>query len=403
MQKRHNNIWWGPPRKFSTQSEERKISWLELFFDLVYAIVISRTTHWLAVNNTPGGILDYAYLIVIVFWGWYNGSQYYDMHGTPGIRTRLMTLWQMVAVAALAVTLYNPSDKAVGGATIAIAILQFFITYLWWSVGIYDKKHRRYNMPYTICYLAAFALIVITLFIPQPYKRILFWITLVLNFVPPFISSRILKEHSSDFSLSTSMIERLGLFTIIVFGEAILGVINGMNNVTDLNTTAWLCFGLGILVVFSLWWIFFSLIADRNSQRGLVKGTVISMIYIVTLASLGMIGASFPGLMNDLKPGANDVLSASRLIFSISIALFLFSIVMLSRHLVYPNEYQSRKRPIQLLLLSAGLVCLAVTILMPALSLILYLLCIFLLLVFIIVIITRSWFRIELKRLQENA
>ena len=401
MEKKYN-IWWGPPRKFSNHFEERKISWLELFFDLVYAIVISRTTHWLAVNNTPGGILDYAYLIIIVFWGWYNGSQYYDLHGTPGIRTRLMTLWQMMAVAALAVTLYSPSDKAVGGATIAIAVLQFFITYLWWSVGIYDKKHRKYNTPYTVCYLAAFVLIIATLFIPQPYKRILFWITLVLNFVPPFISSRILKEHNSDFSLSSSMIERLGLFTIIVFGEAILGVINGMNNVIDSNTTAWLCFGLGILVVFSLWWIFFALIADRNSQKGLVKGTFISMIYIVTLASLGMIGASFPGLMNDLKPGANEIVSASRTIFSISIALFLFSIVMLSRHLVYPKEYHGGKRPIQLLLLCAGLLSLAVTILLPALSLILYLLCIFLLLVFIIVIITRSWFRIELKRLEAN-
>ena len=54
------------------------------------------------------------------------------------------------------------------------------------------------------------------------------------------------------------------------------------------------------------------------------------MIYIITLASLGMIGASFPGLTNDLKPSANELASASRIIFSISIALFLFSIVMLS-------------------------------------------------------------------------
>ncbi|HZX59822.1 MAG TPA: low temperature requirement protein A, partial [Mucilaginibacter sp.] len=274
MQKQHNNIWWGPPREFSNQVEERKISWLELFFDLVYAVVISRTTHGLAVNNTTGGILDYAYLIIIVFWGWYNGSQYYDLHGTTGIRTRLMTLWQMMAVAALAVTLYSSPDKAVGRATIAIALLQFFITYLWWSVGIYDKKHRKYNIPYTVCYLIAFGLIIATLFVPQPYKRLLFWITLVLNYLPPFIASKILKRHNSDFSLSPSMIERLGLFTIIVFGEAILGVVNGLNLFGDLTLTVWLCFGLGILIVFSLWWIFFSLIADRQSQNGLAKGTV---------------------------------------------------------------------------------------------------------------------------------
>src|ERR1700761_942862 len=113
MQNQNNNIWWGPPRKFSEKLRERKISWLELFFDLVYAIVISRATRQLATNTTAEGILDYAYLFVLIFWGWYNGSQYHDVHGSEGIRTRLTTLWQIMIVAALAVTLNSSADKIV--------------------------------------------------------------------------------------------------------------------------------------------------------------------------------------------------------------------------------------------------------------------------------------------------
>ena len=53
------NIWWGPPKNFSTDFKERKISWLELFYDLVYVIVISRTTRHLLTNPGVVGILDY--------------------------------------------------------------------------------------------------------------------------------------------------------------------------------------------------------------------------------------------------------------------------------------------------------------------------------------------------------
>src|SRR5882757_6751647 len=113
MSKKNYNIWWGPPKKFSTQFEERKISWLELFYDLVYVIVISRTTHYLAVHPSSSGLLDYVYLFTMIFWGWFMGSIYHDLHGSPGIRTRFMTLWQMMAAGALAVTLDSPPESII--------------------------------------------------------------------------------------------------------------------------------------------------------------------------------------------------------------------------------------------------------------------------------------------------
>ncbi len=399
MQKHHHSIWWGPPRKFSQVFEERKISWLELFFDLVYAIVISKTTRGLAMNTSAQGIADYAYFVIIIFWGWYNGSQYHDLHGTRGIRTRLITLWQMMIVAGLAVTFNSPAALFAGRATVAIAILQLYITYLWWSVGIYDKDHRKYNLPYTVCYSLAFVFIVATLFVPQPYKRIFFWLTLVLNYAAPFIGSVILKRNNSEFSLSSSMIERLGLFTIIVFGEAILGVVNGLNIFEVFILNQWICFGLGILIVFSLWWIFFSLIADRQAKTGFTRGSIAAMIYILTLASLGVIGAAFPGLMNDLNGLPESGISVPRLIYGSSIALFMLSIVLISRYLVYPTEYRKVKYKIQLLIaITAGFIWLISALI--ALPLAWYLLDIFLLLLVIIVILTMGWFRLQL-RLQE--
>ncbi len=394
MAKQHN-IWWGPPKKFSTHFEERKISWLELFYDLVYVIVISKITHRLATNADCAGILDYAYLFIITFWGWYNGSQYHDLHGSPGIRTRFMTLWQMMAVGALAVTLDSPTQEMIHRYTVGLLFLQLFITYLWWSVGIYDKHHRKLNIPYTISFLIAFILLIVTLYLPQPYKRIVFWLALLLNYFPFFYTALRLRERNDEFSMSSSMSERLGLFTIIVFGEAILGVINSINDMPHMYFTTWLYFGMGILIVFALWWIFFSLIADRENKKGMLEGIFTGVLFIPALASLGMIGAAFPSLL-DLDSTHPRTL---QIIFGVSIAMFLFSITAISRLLIYPKEYERGKKPTQLLIVGIGVVNLLFIPCFNSLGVITYLCCVLFSLLVIVVLITRSWFRIELNKL----
>jgi low temperature requirement protein LtrA len=393
----HNNIWWGPPKKFSTLFEERKISWLELFYDLVYVLVISRLTNQLAADHSWSGILDYSYLFTITFWGWYNGSMHHDLHGTPGIRTRFMTLWQMMAVGALAVTLDSPPEQRIHNVTISILVLQLFITYLWWSVGIYDKHHRKLNVPYTIAYLLAFALIFLTLFVPIEYKRVIFWISLVLNYLPFFYTAFRLRNGADDFSMSASMTERLGLFTIIVFGEAILGVINSMRVLKEVNAYAWICFGFGILIVFALWWIFFACIADRDCKKGMLNAVKVSAIYIPTLASLGMIGAAFPSLLQHMANTSG--LQVLQLIYGVSVAVFLFSIVLLSRILVYPPEFEKAKGRVQWLLAIIGAINILLVFLLPYIAALAYLILVFCMLFLVVVLITRSWFRIELDKI----
>lgn len=392
---RFNSLWWGPPKKFSLTRPERKISWLELFYDLVYAITISKTTTYLEHHITTQGILDYVYLFVMIFWGWYNGSLYYDLHGAPGVRTRLMTLWQMMSVAALAATMGNAPDALLHDATICIMVLQAYITYVWWSVGLYDKEHRRLNVPYTICYLSALALMAATLYVPQPYKRILFGITLVLNFMPPFLFLFTFGKRSNPFNISSSMVERLGLLTIIVFGEAILGVVNSLENSSEINLNTWLCFGMGILIVFVLWWIFFAITADRECKEGFLHGQIMSFIYIPTLASLGMIGTGFPALMATAQQGTNGNHSLPEIIYGISISIFLYCIAVLTNYLEFPPGYRSRERRVKRALLLSSAAILIITIAFYQLTIIQYLAIVFFTLAIIISILVRIWYVIE--------
>ncbi len=403
MIRKNASIWWGPPRQFSTILKERKISWLELFYDLVYVIVISKATHHLAQHPGWDGLKDYLYIFIMIYWGWVNGSLYYDLHGSPGIRTRFMTLWQMVAVAALAVALDSPDDKLIYRGTIALAVLQGYITYLWWSVGIYDKHHRKLNRPYTLCYIAAFVTIIATLFVPSEFVRLLFWLTLILNYMPPFLGARLFRKDHDDFSMSSSMMERMGLITIIVFGEAILGVIGGVSGMEEMSSVIWINFGLGILVVFMLWWIFFALIADRESKRGFLTGQSMLILFIPVLASLGMTGASFPGVIESFESANTDYLLIERVLFGSGIAVFLWSITAVSAFLEYPKEYDRAKEILQPALFLSGLAILMLTWLLRHFPVIDYLVSVLIILFAIVFVITKKWFVVQLRQMQKDA
>ncbi len=401
MDRQKANIWWGPPRNFVPAIEHRRISWLELFYDLVYVIAISRVTHHFAAHPGLSGLIDYLYLFIMIFWGWINGSLYHDLHGSPGIRTRFMTLWQMVAVAALVVCLSSSPEIVVFRTTVALMVLQLYITYLWWSVGIYDKAHRVYNRPYTICYQLATAMLGVTLFTKLPYEKMIFWVALVLNFLPPFLVIRKLRRNNTDFSLSPNMVERLGLLTIIVFGECVLGVIDGAVPISDLNATLWINFTLGILVIFALWWIYFSIIGDRESCGGFLNANMIELAYIPTLASLGIIGASFPALFLILTESSEEHQFAVKMFFGGGLAVFLLGIILISFLLKYPKEFDSVKKKVRLVTEVIAFLILMVTVL-PGITLTVYLVLVFVLLLSLVIYLTRIWFVLQLQMMEQE-
>lgn len=390
MKNTHTSAWWGAPRKFSVKLAERKISWLELFYDLVYVVAISRITEYFSRHADVSGFLDYMYLFIMVFWGWFNGSMYHDLHGTAGIRTRLMTLWQMVAVAAMIVCLKSPPDKVIYRGTIAIMVMQFYITYLWWSVGIYDKEHRKLNFPYTVCYLLSLVLNGTTLFLHTPYTRIFFFVSLFLNFLPPFYVSMRLGDR--DFKLSASMTERLGLFAIIMFGEVVAGIINGVANAQDLSIAGWSNFVFAVLITFALWWIFFALVADRECKGGYLKGQLMIMAYIPVLMSLGMLAATFAEIFSEA-----DQDTAGFRNFAFRISVFLAGTIMTTNFLKYPYKYELIRKRMQQILLVVALLISATGYLFKGNSLIIFFSFVLVLLITVIVVMTRVWLKFEVQ------
>lgn len=351
-----SSAWWGAPKKFDLEIKERRISWLELFFDLVYVIAIARITHHLSLHISISGFFEYASLFILIYWGWLNGSLYHDLHGSEGLRTRLITLWQMMIIAAFAITIDQSSGKPYFNTTIVLMIMQILITYLWWSVGFYDKSHRRYSRPYVIFFLTATVLMGLSLYLDEQWRKIIVPLVIICNYSPPFIAHRLLHRASTDLNLSSAMSERLGLFTIIVFGEVVLGVVNGISEKNITLFLTWLNFAFAIAIVFALWWIFFTLTSNREVKKGFVSATLLEFLYIPTLVSLGLIAVSLSGMFKD------DAHSLQKL-FSYAIGGFLLGISLMMGLLAVPFKYNPIIRPVRRSLAIAAFIFLVITLL----------------------------------------
>lgn len=383
--------WWGAPKKFSSEEKERKISWLELFYDLVYVIAIARITEFLSEDHTIGGFFQYLMLFTTIFWGWVNGSLYHDLHGSDGLRTRLMTLWQMLIISAMMVILDHHEGKLHNNVVIIIMIMQLYITYLWWSVGIYDKAHRRLNLPYSILYMLSFFLFGLSIFFDSSVRPWIFAIAILINYLPPFVTYWIRRKRPSLLSLSSSMAERLGLFAIILFGEVIAGLIGGEEVIKTTNATSWIQFGLSVIIVFTLWWIFFTLISDRKCKPGLLFGATLEIVYLLTLIALGILGMAFKGILSPEETG-NLSRDSLMTIFGIAIATILAGIYVMIFLIEFSNQYTRLRNSIQRLILYGVLALVAISLLSPQFQMTTFLILVLLILLVLIGMMNLQWY-----------
>src|SRR3954468_461189 len=249
--------WWGAPKAFSERVSERKISWLELFYDLVYVVAIGQLTHNVAAHPSLRTVGFSFLLFSMVFWSWVNGSQYYDLHGNEGVRTRLLTFWQMLAMAAVSITITDAFEGNHKPFAISFMMVQLMITYLWMSVDYYDKGHRKFSIFYTVHYSISFVLLFISVFTTADTATILWIIAFIFNATPPLTAAgtvvRELKKQGQVFTASAAIVERFGLFTIIIMTESILSTVTGIAEFKEKELVMWLAFILGILISFLLW------------------------------------------------------------------------------------------------------------------------------------------------------
>ena len=244
------------------------MTFLELFFDLVFVAVIAQLAHTLADEPSWQGVGWFVFLFYAVWSSWINGTLYHDLHGVDDLSTRIFTFAQMLAVAVMAVHAGDVPGTGSGGFALGYAANSFLLVVLWFRTGVHDPSHRPASVPYSIAYLCSAALFAGSVLVEPPTMYWLWAAGLAMEVLGLIVAFRRWTPPESQggdavIATSPSLIERMGLFVIIVLGEVVVGSVNGMADLLPLDGEEIVIGLLGLAVAVGLWWVYFDLVSHR--------------------------------------------------------------------------------------------------------------------------------------------
>jgi low temperature requirement protein LtrA len=335
-------IWWQKPRRYSEQESERRVTFLELFYDLVYVVIIAQLSHALAVDISMGGLLRYMFLFFIVWWAWFNGVAYHDLHGNNDIKTRVITFLQMIAVASMAVFAHHAIGSGSKGFAISYIAFQLIITYLWWRTGVHDREHRPLSLPYTLTYLGASLVLLASLLVPTPLRYYLWGLNLLMTLSLPLIlqllsiwNEKMKIQFDRAATVSPSMNERFGLLTIIVLGEVIVGVIAGVAGQHHLAWETGMIAALGMLVAIGIWWLYFDLVASNTPKKSTSSEFSWAYLHLPLVISIAAAGAA---VLNVIEHSEEHSTANARYLLIGAVFIAIISISLLLRTIQSPEH-----------------------------------------------------------------
>jgi low temperature requirement protein LtrA len=262
--------WWERPRLWGSAAAdahaERRVSWLELFSDLIFVVVIADLAHYLAEHTTWSGLLGYGLLFVAGWWAWIGGTFYNERFETQDVSHRLFTFLQIITVAGLAIFAHDGLGTNSAGFALAYAANRVLIIVLWLRGGWHAPLFRPVSNRYAIGFSLSVALFVGSIFVPSPWRFVLWGLGLACDLLAPVTTLHL--QARLPRTRTSKLPERFGLFVIIVLGETIVGVIGGLAEIAPFSPRAVVAGTLGLTLAFGFWWIYFDFIARRLPRPG---------------------------------------------------------------------------------------------------------------------------------------
>jgi low temperature requirement protein LtrA len=355
-----------PPRPHGTILKDRTVSNLELFYDLAYVAVIAQASHHLAEHVSLVGFLEFAVIFAMLWFAWFNGSLYVELHGREDGRTRLLVFLQMGILALLAV--FTAEAAGATGQQFAIVYSAFLalLGWAWYSIRELDRTERPEFMRITAFYVGGMilsTLVVAASAVLPDIWRIVAWAVFVGGWLMFILTgSRSRGPQAEGIVPTDSLVERFGLFTIIVLGEVVIGVVTGLSAAgADALTIA--TGSLAMVIGFGFWWIYFDLVGRRLPRGG---GTIWTWMVSHLPIQLSIVGAG--AAIVSLIEHAHDPAAPpeTALLLGGSVALGLLALILTERSLEDALRLEIVYRPLGAVLAVGAAIALLAGWLAPA-------------------------------------
>ncbi len=248
-----------------------RVTYVELFFDLVFVFAVTQLSHTLLEHLTLTGALQTAFLLLAVWWVWMYTCWFTNWIDPDKAPVRMMMFALMLAGLLLSASI----PQAFGHQGLLFASAYAFMQVVR-TAFLLNATHRHdpgnfHNMRRILAWLAFSAVFWIAGGCAAGATRVGLWIVaLGIEYLGPFAYFYVPglgRSNTIDWKVDGAhMAERCALFVIIALGESIL--VTGATAASLPATSA----AIGAFVVafvgsVAMWWIYFNIGAERGSRE----------------------------------------------------------------------------------------------------------------------------------------
>jgi low temperature requirement protein LtrA len=248
-----------------------RVTFVELFFDLVFVFAVTQLSHGLVANLTVLGVVQNCMLMLGVWWLWMFtcwATNWLDPD-KPAVRMMLFAL--MLAGLVLSASIPRAFEERGLPFALAYVFIQVGRTaFMLWALKNHDQANFR-NFQRIAVWLGASALFWLAGGLVDGSLRLALWgLALAIEYASPILYFRVPglgRSTTADWRVEGGhMAERCGLFIIIALGESILITGATFANLPWTATTV-AAFVVAFIGSVALWVVYFNIGAERSSQQ----------------------------------------------------------------------------------------------------------------------------------------
>ena len=332
-----------PQLRFVAGAEPgRKVTWLELFFDLIFVAAVAQVGEPLRDDYTLSGLVRYTTLFILIWWAWIGTSVFATRFNSDDVLQRVLTLVQMFAVAAMAANASDALDsRSSAGFAAAYAAMRLVLVAQYWRARQIECA-RGLATRYLSGHGVAALLWLLSAFVPAPGRFVIWAVALAIDLGTPWLAVAHSVKAPPD---AAHLPERFGLFTLILLGESIIAVMQGMKSQEDWSAPAALSAFLGMAIAFLLWWWYFDGATAAGEQHIRTRAEAIRF-HVLSYAHLPLylgIAAAGAGVERVVHLGtASELHGSDGAILPIAIAVSMLSLTLIAA--VGPARRSERRR-----------------------------------------------------------
>lgn len=279
---------------------EKKVTWLELFYDLLFVAAVSKAGHVLL--HVEGGTIPLEYLskfiliFVPIWWAWVGQSLFVNRFGQDIFSHRIFLILQLFFVLIMT-------------ASLSVNFDQYYVPFLTGYVGLRAmtaiqyltvNKNEAADRKSTARYLGSrfwigLVISALSLFFDSWIRYVVLYAGITVDILLPLIGRKYLVKSPIN---THHLIERFSLFTLILLGESVVSIL------AVLQSSQWtwqsILFALlTFLLIIAMWWQYFDNVEKKVDKTIETAGQTIIYGHLFIYVSLSMIAASIQLLFLD--------------------------------------------------------------------------------------------------------